>query len=325
MQLDAGSLRVDAGALAALARHPALRHVALGRLGEGGLSGVIGEQACGWRTLTLLRGAHARQLASLLPPLLRPGGGGLERLTVHGEVVMAPPKAAGAAPAPLEHARLVSEGLALLERLHADGRLTLAPLLPATPALAEQGDGVAGHSRWALGVQGGGLFRPGCEDVPAGTAARLLRLVLEAGDGGAVAALQLGGADGAVPLAWLRRELAPLLQHQQLGGGGGGGGGVRALCFGAWGDEAWCRGLLACVPAGVARVQLPARAAAAGTKLLKVLIEGGASLGHRVKVALVCGRPGPSKAEAEKALAAAGQPSGSTTPLTVAVKDHRSR
>ncbi len=242
----------------ALLRHPTLAHVAVRRLDA---RSDLGQLPCRWRTLDVS--------AASLGSLARLPLGGLERLTVRGAFT-------GSAAA----------GLALLQRLHAGGRLVLLPW-----------DGRDRPARAQL-PSDGRCFRLW---LTAGCTPALLRLVLEAGQG--VSGLDLDVRSATLPA--LRDQLAPLLQQH---------GRIDTLHVDLTIDlspDALCAGLLGALPACVTHVEFPAL----GDDFLKAqhvkaLVQGGlASLAHPVQLTLAGLRDAPgvsARLEAQVTRLAAG-------------------
>ncbi len=240
--------RRDRAVVEALLQHPALRHLALG--GPGFPTGDLSQQPCQWRTLTLLDGAFLGQLEPL--PL-----GSLKHITIHGQLY----GYGSSAPA----------GLALLRRLHGEGRLVLAPGSHAERMRRE----------WQLPPDAGPFHLHGEPEV----LRDLVALMLGAGQG--VDTLVFGHSG--LPLRCLREEVAPMLQQHA--------GKVSTLCFGSIGSREWHRGVLGALPPCIRNVRI----AVVGTDFsawicgpwdcLRALVEGGvASVRHPLMVTLLCDR-----------------------------------
>ncbi len=273
--------RCNGAVATALMQHPTLEHVVVS-----GFDGTLdlSQQPCRWRTLELPGGVSVSALVRL--PLAN-----LQRLSIRSALSA-------------DHTAQSTAGVALLQQLHAGGRLVLLP-----------GRRRAGEVELKC-HSNGKCFSLG----DAGPYAReLLRLVLAAGQG--VCALYLDWRTAS--LSRLRLELAPALQ---------GSGRVRALCF-CMADEdvrewpgAWFSGLLGALPACITHVEFTALLSgtigSAGPvgKCTRALVQGGvASLTHPLHLTLVDSHVTP-ELEAELQQLAAGEAAGGgQQPLTVEV------
>ncbi len=255
------SVRLGARALAgralpALLEHPTVRHVELPvTLSE--LRGLRVERPCGWRTLTLTRGACVEALG--LPALA-----GLERLTVHGALSIeggGDDDGDGGGGGNAE----AQAGVALLQRLHARGALALLP-----GALRRHLE-----SKWQL--------RPddGVFELPAGGGAlpALLELVVAAGRGVDAILLterrRLPHLHEEAPPPPLSAAQTPTRGPPQ----------VLGLALPA--DVERCAGVLCALPACIARVTVGGIRAGDGDGL-RALVRGGvAALRRPVQLTLV--------------------------------------
>ncbi len=248
------------GGFAALLQHATVEHVTLHTFS---LAHDWSKHACRWKTLTAMGGLELHRLPGL--PTAQ-----LERLTVRGC---------------LKGYGLVNgDGVAALQRLHAEGRLALRPT-------GEDDEDVVQFWRMRRGERVFGVW------ARADATAALVRLVAEAGQGpGGITCLALSSRT--FSLTVFRDEVAPALQRN---------GGVHTLlieleettpgeCF---------TGLLGALPPCVTRVRADV-AFAAEADVRALVRAGAAALAHAVTLTLLHGGEVRAKFKAELSRLAAG-------------------
>ncbi len=198
----------------ALLLMPTLEHVTLAYVHRA--LPDLSQCACRWRTLTVAARTCVADLAHL--PL-----GGLERLTLGRQLALAPRR---------YHHADDQAGLAVLQRLHGQGKLTLRKS-------SERED----RERWRLSSDDGLFMLLGLGAV----APAVLRLVLEAGQG--INTLRVD--EDFLDPAMLQQHVAPLLrQHPDR---------ITTLCVDVGGgrdEEAWWGRLLGRLPASVTHLKM---------------------------------------------------------------------